>query len=125
MKYYLVTDLLTLSKGITQLRFKPAYNPYTEPSMEIFGFHPQLRKWVEIGTASTSVARTDTQREKEIPASLGPRCCALWDYRRTCRSSHGDLAWSGTLFSFFFFSLSTALFRVVDHSQAYHDLIQD
>jgi phenylalanyl-tRNA synthetase alpha chain len=22
--------------GITQLRFKPAYNPYTEPSMEIF-----------------------------------------------------------------------------------------
>jgi len=26
--------------GITQLRFKPAYNPYTEPSMEIFAFHP-------------------------------------------------------------------------------------
>ena len=23
-----------------QLRFKPAYNPYTEPSMEVFGFHP-------------------------------------------------------------------------------------
>ena len=22
--------------GLTQLRFKPAYNPYTEPSMEIF-----------------------------------------------------------------------------------------
>ena len=22
-----------------KLRFKPAYNPYTEPSMEIFGFH--------------------------------------------------------------------------------------
>ena len=21
------------------IRFKPAYNPYTEPSMEIFGFH--------------------------------------------------------------------------------------
>ena len=25
--------------GITQLRFKPAYNPYTEPSMEIFSYH--------------------------------------------------------------------------------------
>ena len=24
--------------GLTKLRFKPAYNPYTEPSMEIFRF---------------------------------------------------------------------------------------
>ena len=23
--------------GLEQIRFKPAYNPYTEPSMEIFG----------------------------------------------------------------------------------------
>lgn len=30
--------------GITQVRFKPAYNPYTEPSMEIFGYHPDLKK---------------------------------------------------------------------------------
>ncbi|KAH7105582.1 tRNA synthetases class II core domain (F)-domain-containing protein [Auriculariales sp. MPI-PUGE-AT-0066] len=37
--------------GITQLRFKPAYNPYTEPSMEIFAFHPQLNRWVEIGNS--------------------------------------------------------------------------
>ena len=26
-------------KGMNELRFKPAYNPYTEPSMEIFAFH--------------------------------------------------------------------------------------
>ena len=37
--------------GITQLRYKPAYNPYTEPSLEIFGFHPQLKKWIEIGNS--------------------------------------------------------------------------
>ena len=37
--------------GITNLRFKPAYNPYTEPSMEIFGYHPGLKKWVEIGNS--------------------------------------------------------------------------
>jgi phenylalanyl-tRNA synthetase alpha chain len=37
--------------GITQLKFKPAYNPYTEPSMEIFGYHPQLQRWVEIGNS--------------------------------------------------------------------------
>lgn len=34
--------------GITQIEFKPAYNPYTEPSMEIFCFHPGLKKWIEV-----------------------------------------------------------------------------
>ena len=37
--------------GINRVRFKAAYNPYTEPSMEIFGFHPQLNKWTEIGNS--------------------------------------------------------------------------
>lgn len=37
--------------GLTNLRFKPAYNPYTEPSMEIFSYHKGLGKWVEIGNS--------------------------------------------------------------------------
>ncbi|USP76234.1 Phenylalanine--tRNA ligase alpha subunit [Curvularia clavata] len=37
--------------GISNLRFKPAYNPYTEPSMEIFGYHAGLKKWLEIGNS--------------------------------------------------------------------------
>ncbi|XP_065158107.1 phenylalanine--tRNA ligase alpha subunit [Atheta coriaria] len=37
--------------GITELEFKPAFNPYTEPSMEIFCFHPGLNKWIEIGNS--------------------------------------------------------------------------
>lgn len=37
--------------GMSQLRFKPAYNPYTEPSMEIFSYHDGLKKWVEIGNS--------------------------------------------------------------------------
>ena len=63
--------------GIENIRFKPAYNPYTEvrahpvtiidhwlpglisyfrscamqPSLEIFAFHPQLKKWVEVGNS--------------------------------------------------------------------------
>jgi phenylalanyl-tRNA synthetase alpha chain len=37
--------------GVHQLRFKAAYNPYTEPSMEIFGWHGGLGKWVEIGNS--------------------------------------------------------------------------
>ncbi|KAK6052198.1 phenylalanine--tRNA ligase, alpha subunit [Cooperia oncophora] len=37
--------------GIENLRFKPTYNPYTEPSMEIFAYHKGLKKWVEIGNS--------------------------------------------------------------------------
>lgn len=37
--------------GLDKLRFKPAYNPYTEPSMEIFAFHPVTKKWIEIGNS--------------------------------------------------------------------------
>ncbi|XP_043678483.1 phenylalanine--tRNA ligase alpha subunit [Vespula pensylvanica] len=37
--------------GITELKFKPAYNPYTEPSMEIFCYHNGLKKWIEIGNS--------------------------------------------------------------------------
>ena len=39
------------SQGMTRLRFKPAYNPYTEPSMEVFSYHEGLGKWVEIGNS--------------------------------------------------------------------------
>ncbi|KAL3614088.1 hypothetical protein CASFOL_042162 [Castilleja foliolosa] len=37
--------------GMSKLKFKPAYNPYTEPSMEIFSYHEGLGKWVEIGNS--------------------------------------------------------------------------
>ncbi|XP_059462755.1 phenylalanine--tRNA ligase alpha subunit, cytoplasmic [Corylus avellana] len=37
--------------GMAKLRFKPAYNPYTEPSMEIFSYHEGFGKWVEVGNS--------------------------------------------------------------------------
>jgi phenylalanyl-tRNA synthetase alpha chain len=37
--------------GVSPIRFKPAYNPYTEPSMEIFTYIEGLDKWVEIGNS--------------------------------------------------------------------------
>lgn len=50
----------------TNLRFKPAYNPYTEPSMEIFSYHEGLKKWVEIG--NTGMFRP----EMLLPMGLPP-----------------------------------------------------
>ena len=37
--------------GITDLEFKPHYNPYTEPSFELFGTHPRTGELIEIGNS--------------------------------------------------------------------------
>eukprot|EP01028_Stygiella_incarcerata_P012996 TRINITY_DN81027_c0_g1_i1.p1 TRINITY_DN81027_c0_g1~~TRINITY_DN81027_c0_g1_i1.p1 ORF type:complete len:555 (-),score=143.69 TRINITY_DN81027_c0_g1_i1:79-1575(-) len=66
-----LTDLIAVIRrfflkiGISDIRFKPAYNPYTEPSMEIFGFHPQLKRWVEIG--NSGIFRPEMIRPMGLP----------------------------------------------------------
>jgi len=54
--------------GVHQLRFKPAYNPYTEPSMEIFGYHAGLGKWVEIG--NSGMFRPEMLESMGLPKDL-------------------------------------------------------
>ncbi len=54
--------------GISQVRFKPAYNPYTEPSMEIFGYHPELKKWTEIG--NSGMFRPEMLRPMGLPSDV-------------------------------------------------------
>jgi phenylalanyl-tRNA synthetase alpha chain len=54
--------------GIRKIKFKPAYNPYTEPSLEIFGYHPQLKKWVEIG--NSGVFRPEMLRPMGLPEDV-------------------------------------------------------
>lgn len=44
-------DLFFKKMGVSNIKFKPAYNPYTEPSMEIFSYHTGLSRWVEIGNS--------------------------------------------------------------------------
>ena len=44
--------------GIKQIRVKPTYNPYTEPSLEIQGFNDKLNRWIEIG--NSGVFRPET-----------------------------------------------------------------
>lgn len=53
--------------GITKLNFKPAYNPYTEPSMEIFCFHEGLGKWIEVGNSGMF------RPEMLLPMGLPPK----------------------------------------------------
>jgi len=50
--------------GITKIKFKPTYNPYTEPSMEVFAYHPKLNKWIEI--ANSGIFRPEARRPYNI-----------------------------------------------------------
>jgi phenylalanyl-tRNA synthetase alpha chain len=52
--------------GITDLRFKPTYNPYTEPSLEIYGRHPRSGRMIEVGNSGMF--------RKEMMAAYGTDC---------------------------------------------------
>ncbi len=54
--------------GIRDIKFKAAYNPYTEPSMEIFGYHPGLKKTIEIG--NSGVFRPEMLRPMGLPEDV-------------------------------------------------------
>lgn len=54
--------------GLEKLRFKPAYNPYTEPSMEIFALHPVSKKWIEIG--NSGVFRPEMLHPMGLPENV-------------------------------------------------------
>ncbi|KXS11477.1 phenylalanine-tRNA ligase [Gonapodya prolifera JEL478] len=54
--------------GIEKIKFKPAYNPYTEPSMEVFAYHNGLNKWVEIG--NSGMFRPEMLRPMGLPEDV-------------------------------------------------------
>ncbi|GKT19677.1 Phenylalanine--tRNA ligase alpha subunit, partial [Aduncisulcus paluster] len=56
------------AQGITDISFKPAYNPYTEPSMEIFCYHPLLKKQIEIG--NSGMFRPEMLRPMGLPEGV-------------------------------------------------------
>jgi phenylalanyl-tRNA synthetase alpha chain len=52
--------------GITDIQFKPHYNPYTEPSFELFGRHPTTDELIEIGNSGMF--------REEVLTPLGVEC---------------------------------------------------
>lgn len=72
-----------LRLGITGLRFKPAYNPYTEPSMEIFGYHPLLKKTVELG--NSGVFRPEMLLPMGLPEDVTVIAWGVGLERTACR----------------------------------------
>ena len=74
--------------GLSHLRFKPAYNPYTEPSMEIFGFHPGKLPFLLVSRPPTKervrlifflfIQVWRSGWRSAIRAFFGRRCCVRW-----------------------------------------------
>jgi phenylalanyl-tRNA synthetase alpha chain len=54
--------------GITDLEFKPTYNPYTEPSFELFGQHPETGELIEIG--NSGIFRPEMLEPMDIEADV-------------------------------------------------------
>ena len=57
-----------LGPEFVDLKFKPTYNPYTEPSMEFHAYHPGLGKWVEVG--NSGVFRPEMLRPMGFPPDV-------------------------------------------------------
>ncbi|KAI9225869.1 MAG: tRNA synthetases class II core domain (F)-domain-containing protein [Piptocephalis tieghemiana] len=61
-------DAFFAKMGVRNIRFKPTYNPYTEPSMEIFSYHAGLKEWVEIG--NSGMFRPELTRPLGLPEDV-------------------------------------------------------
>lgn len=58
--------------GITKIKFKPTFNPYTEPSMEAHYYDPKLKKWYAL--INSGIFRKETLE----PLGLGSKTIIAW-----------------------------------------------
>jgi phenylalanyl-tRNA synthetase alpha chain len=58
--------------GFKNLKFKPTYNPYTEPSLEVFAYHPPSDRYLEVGNSGLF------RQEMLQPLGCGNRSTVAW-----------------------------------------------
>lgn len=94
-----LADLLAFIKeffsrlGIKKVKFKPTYNPYTEPSVEASGYQESTGRWIELINAG--VFRPESLApygiEKTVIAwGLGVERLAMLLYQKPIKEIHGD-----------------------------------
>ena len=83
---FIIGDMLSLSDlmgfikeycqklGIKKIKFKPTFNPYTEPSIEAHYYDPKLKKWYSI--INSGVFRQETL----IPMGLQDKKILAWGF---------------------------------------------
>jgi phenylalanyl-tRNA synthetase alpha chain len=58
--------------GFKNLKFKPTYNPYTEPSLEVFAYHPPSDRYIEVGNSGLF------RQEMLAPLGCGDKATVAW-----------------------------------------------
>jgi phenylalanyl-tRNA synthetase alpha chain len=58
--------------GFKKLKFKPTYNPYTEPSLEVFAYHPPSDRYLEVGNSGLF------RQEMLAPLGCGDKSTVAW-----------------------------------------------
>ncbi|MGB3203020.1 MAG: phenylalanine--tRNA ligase subunit alpha [Nodosilinea sp.] len=58
--------------GFKDLKFKPTYNPYTEPSLEVFAYHPPSDRYIEVGNSGLF------RQEMLDPLGCGDKSTVAW-----------------------------------------------
>lgn len=58
--------------GFKDLKFKPTYNPYTEPSLEVFAYHPPSQRYLEVGNSGLF------RQEMLAPLGCGHKATVAW-----------------------------------------------
>jgi phenylalanyl-tRNA synthetase alpha chain len=81
--------------GITKVRFKPTYNPYTEPSVEASGYHEKTKTWLELINAG--IFRPESLapfgiNKTVIAWGFGIERLAMFIYQKPIKDIHGDEA---------------------------------
>lgn len=58
--------------GFKDLKFKPTYNPYTEPSLEVLAYYPPSDRYIEVGNSGLF------RQEMLAPLDCGDKSTVAW-----------------------------------------------
>ena len=58
--------------GFKQLKFRPTYNPYTEPSLEVLAYHGPSDQYLEVGNSGLF------RQEMLAPLGCGHKATVAW-----------------------------------------------
>jgi len=79
--------------GIDKIKIKPNYNPYTEPSIEVFAYSEKQKKWLEIinaGVFRPESLRPYNIKQNVIAWGFGVERIAMLIYEKTIKEINGD-----------------------------------
>jgi len=79
--------------GIQKIKFKPTYNPYTEPSVECYAYFEKEKKWIELinaGIFRKEAIAPYGIKQNVIAWGLGIERVAMIIYQKSIKEIYGD-----------------------------------